>query len=93
MKDKICERLRNELKNMEGCYIDIIYHPQSSYRKVEQQNVKLIRCYACFFEIEVMTQTYGSYHTTINYMDVYTNSCVLQPHKEKESLPNDASSK
>lgn len=82
LKDTICSRLRKELKQLEGTYIDIIYHPQSSYRRVEQRNVKMIQCYSCFFEIEVMTQTYGSYHTTINYMDVYTNSCVLRPHKK-----------
>lgn len=79
-------QVKAEIAGFQGQNVDIIYHPHSSYRMTKQGDAKIGALYSHFFEVEIHTKEFGSYKTTITYLDVYTKSCIIQPHKEEESL-------
>lgn len=77
-------RIKSEIAQWKGKEVDIIYHPHSTYRMIKQGNVKIGKLYDHFFEIEVDTKEYGTYKTTITYLDVFTQSCQISRHKENQ---------
>lgn len=79
------KQIKEQLRQWQGKEVDIIYHPHSTYRMIKQGNVTIGKLYDHFFEIEVDTKEYGSYRTTITYLDVYTKSCQIKIHQEDAS--------
>lgn len=82
--DDTLTTIKKKIQALQGTEVDIIYHPHSAYRMIKQGNVKIGTCYDHFFEIEVDTKDYGRYKTTITYLDVYTQSCLIAKHKENQ---------
>jgi len=79
--------IKSEIAALQGQAVDIIYHPHSAYRMMKQGDARIGKLFEHFFEVEIHTKDYGSYKTTITYLDVYTKSCKVIPHKEEQSDP------
>lgn len=77
-------KIKENIYKWQGKEVDIIYHPHSTYRMIKQGNAKIGALYDHFFEVEIDTKEYGIYKTTITYLDVYTQSCHIQEHKENQ---------
>ncbi len=77
--------IKNMLAALQGKQIDIIYHPHSAYRMMKQGDARITHLYEHFFAVEIDTGAYGTYQTTITYLDVYTKSCIINEHKENQS--------
>lgn len=71
------------LKSWIGKHVDIIYHPHTSYRMLKEGNAIVRNVYDNFFEVEIFTKIYGSYKTTISYVDLYTGACNITLHNEE----------
>lgn len=76
--------IKHEIAALKDQCVDVIYHPHSSYRMVTHGKAKITQLYDNFFEICIDTKEYGSYKTTISYIDVYTHACIIQPHIEEK---------
>lgn len=61
--------------------VDIIYHPHSTYRMIKEGKAIIKNTYPNFFEVEIYTELYGSYKTTISYVDLFTGACRISLHK------------
>lgn len=77
-------QVKAEIAKYQGTAVDIIYHPHSSYRMIKQGGARIGTLFPHFFEVEIQTKEFGSYKTTITYLDVYTKSCIIQPHQKNQ---------
>lgn len=77
-------QVKAEIAKYQGTAVDIIYHPHSSYRMIKQGGARIGALFPHFFEVEIQTKEFGSYKTTITYLDVYTKSCIIQPHQKNQ---------
>lgn len=82
--DACVAQIKEEIAKLKGQRVDIVYHPHSTYRMIKQGDAKVTALFRHFFEVEVDTKEYGTYKTTITYLDVYTKSCVICAHKENQ---------
>lgn len=73
---------QNQIQTWKGEYVDIIYHPHASYRMLKEGNAIIRNVFDNFFEVEIFTKQYGSYKTTISYVDLYTGACKISLHEE-----------
>lgn len=71
------------IQSCKGKQVDIIYHPHASYRMIKEGDAIVRGVYANFFEVEIITDLYGSYRTTIRYVDLYTGACKIALHQDK----------
>lgn len=81
---KSIEEYRDLITSWKNQEVDIIYHPHTTYRLVKEGKAIITNAYSNFFEIEIFTETYGSYHTTISYKDLYTQVCKISLHKKHD---------
>lgn len=85
LMDTALTNIKETIKTFQGKRVDIIYHPHSAYRMVKQGDARIGKLFEHFFEVEVDTGDYGTYRTTITYLDIYTKSCKICEHKENQS--------
>lgn len=77
---------QNQIQAWKGQCVDIIYHPHASYRMLKEGNAIIRNVYDNFFEVEIFTKLYGSYKTTISYVDLYTGTCKISLHEETKKV-------
>lgn len=75
--------IKKEISSWLDKEVDIIDHPHSSYRIIKSGKARITKIYDKFFEVLIETKEYGSYKTTISYIDIYTNSCAIHLHQEE----------
>lgn len=82
---KTIDDIKTQMKQWQNQEVDIVYHPFSNYRMMKYGKAKIRQLYDNFFEVEVFTKEYGSYRTTISYIDVYTGGCKVMLHMHEHS--------
>ena len=77
------QEIKDQIHSLLGKEVDIVDHPHSTYRMIKHGKAKITAIYDNFFEVLIDTKEYGSYKTTISYIDIYTNSCLIKLHQEE----------
>lgn len=77
--------IRKQIGMLENVPITLIYYPKVAYRREVKEHVIVRKAYTKFCDVEIFTKEYGSYHTTIAYIDI-ANEVVQMQRKEDSAM-------